>query len=136
VRVPDGSDPAELAHWLADRARAGEAERLAAYVDAGVPVDLADAGGNTMLMLAASHGHADAVTALLDRGARVDAVNDRGQTPLSSAAFQGYEDVVRLLVTAGANPDAGFPTARQVAHLFGGPELMALLDPADGDGAA
>jgi hypothetical protein len=50
-------DLAALAHWLFDRARAGEAERLGAYVDAGTPVDLTDAAGNTLVMLAAYHGH-------------------------------------------------------------------------------
>lgn len=125
--VPDGSDPVALAHWLFDRARAGETERLAAYVDAGVPVELTDAAGNTLLMLAAYHGHAAAVGALLERGAAVDAVNDRGQTPLAGAVFKGYPDVVRVLVAAGAGPDLGSPSARQAAVFFERPDLLALL---------
>ena len=59
--VPDGSDPVALANWLFDLARDGDAARLAAYVDAGAPVDLTDAEGNTLLMLAAYHDQADAV---------------------------------------------------------------------------
>jgi ankyrin repeat protein len=128
--VPDGSDPVALAHWLFDRARAGEAERLAAYVDAGAPVDLTDANGNTLLMLAAYHGHAAAVSVLLARGASVNAINDRGQTPLAGAVFQGYVDVVQTLMAAGADPDLGSPTARQAAVFYERPDLLALLHPA------
>lgn len=127
--VPDGSDPAALAHWLFDRARAGESARLAAYVEAGVPVDLTDAAGNTLLMLAAYHGHADTARALAERGGDVNVVNDRGQTPLAGAVFKGYEDVVRVLVAAGADPELGSPNARRAATFFERPDLLALLGP-------
>ena len=129
MSVPDGSDPVELAYWLFDRARAGEGERLGAYVDAGVPVDLTDAAGNTLLMLGAYHGHVGVVRALLARGARVDAVNDRGQTPLAGAVFKGYDDVIIALVDAGADADLGSPTARQTALFFDRPDLAGLLPP-------
>ncbi|MGC5614620.1 ankyrin repeat domain-containing protein [Georgenia sp. Z1491] len=105
-------------------ARRGEAERLAAYVDAGAPVDLADPAGNTMLMLAAYHGHADAVRALADRGAGVDRLNDRGQSPLAGAVFKGEEDVVAALLEHGADPDHGTPTARATAEMFGRTDLL------------
>jgi ankyrin repeat protein len=127
--VPDGSDPVELAHWLFDQARAGEAARLAAYVDAGVPVELTDAAGNTLLMLAAYHGHPAAVSALAERGAGVNTVNDRGQTPLAGAVFKGFTQVVRVLVAAGADPDLGSPTAREAAVFFERPDLVQLLPP-------
>ena len=128
--VPSGEDPIELAHWLLDRARAGEAERLADYADHGMPVDLTDAKGNTLLMLAAYHGHADAVRVLAERGADVDATNDRGQTPLAAAVFKGAADVVAVLVAAGADPDLGSPSARASAEFFERHELAALLPPA------
>ena len=105
------------------------AERLGAYVDAGTPVDLTDAAGNTLIMLAAYHGHPATVQALVDRGADVDAINDRGQTPLAGAVFKGYTDVVRVLVAAGADPDLGSPTARAAAEFFERPDLAALLPP-------
>ena len=125
--VPDGNDPVELAHWLLDRARAGEAERLAAYADQGMPVDLTDAQGNTLLMLGAYHGHAEVVAVLSARGADVDAVNDRGQTPLAGAVFKGYADVIEALVAAGADPDLGSPSARATAAFFERPDLAELL---------
>jgi uncharacterized protein len=114
----------ELAHQMFDLAREGETERLAAYVETGVPVDLTDASGNTLLMLAAYHGHAATVAALTARGADADRVNDRGQSPLAGAVFKGEDDVVRVLLDAGADPDAGTPTARETAAMFGRPDLF------------
>jgi ankyrin repeat protein len=124
---PLGDDPVELAHWLLDRARLGEAERLADYADHGMPVDLTDASGNTLLLLAAYHGHATTVRVLAERGADVDAVNDRGQTPLAGAVFKGYVDVVEALLAAGADPDLGSPSARACAAFFERAEIAALL---------
>ncbi len=115
----------ELAHQMFDLARAGDTERLGAYVEAGVPVDLTDAAGNTLLMLAAYHGHAATVSMLAARGADVDRVNDRGQSPLAGAVFKAEREVVAALLAAGADPDAGTPTAREAAVVFGQPDLFA-----------
>ncbi len=124
TEVPDGSDPVALANWLFDLARQGDAARLAAYVDAGAPVDLTDAEGNTLLMLAAYHDQPATVAALVERGADVEAQNRRGQSPLAGAVFKQADEVVRVLLEAGADPDAGTPTARQTAQMFGRPELF------------
>ncbi len=133
MEVPDGSDPVALAHWLFDQARAGHAARIGAYVDAGTPVELTDASGNTLLMLAAYHGHAGTVEALIERGADVDAVNDRGQSPLAGAVFKGYAEVVTVLIAAGADPDLGSPSARATAAFFERPDLAALLADVEGN---
>lgn len=109
---------------MLDLARAGDTERLAAYVDAGVPVDLTDATGNTLVMLAAYHGHAATVRALAERGADVDRVNDRGQAPLAGAVFKNEPDVVAALLAAGADPEAGSPNARDTAAMFGTSDLL------------
>ena len=114
----------EAAHFVLDLARSGDAERLAAYVDAGVPADLTDASGNTLLMLAAYHGHAVAVRALVSRGATVDRLNDRGQSPLAGAVFKGEDEVVAVLVAAGADLDLGHPSARESAVMFGREDLL------------
>ena len=128
-----GPELVELAHQMFDLARAGEGERLAAHVDAGVPADLTDASGNTLLMLAAYHGHAATVALLVARGADPDRVNDRGQSPLAGAVFKDEQDVVQALLSVGADPDAGSPTARETAAMFGRP---GLFDPSEGRGAA
>ncbi len=125
--APDGSDPVELAHWIFDRARAGEADRLAACIEAGASADLSDARGNSLLMLAAYHGHARTVQILIEHGATVDAMNHRGQTPLAGAVFKGYEDVVRVLVDHGADPRAGTPSPWDTATFFDQADLLEVL---------
>lgn len=121
----------ELAHALFDLAREGQTERLAAYVDAGAPANLTDPAGNTLLMLAAYHGHANLVRELAARGADVDRLNDRGQSPMAGAVFKGDDTVVATLLELGADPDAGTPTARQTADMFG---RTGLFDGPTGQG--
>ncbi|MGY3335133.1 ankyrin repeat protein [Streptomyces filamentosus] len=117
----------ELASKVFDLARAGDAAALAAYLDAGVPVNLTNDRGDTLVMLAAYHGHAAAVAALLERGADADRANDRGQTPLAGAVFKGEEDVIRALLAGGANPESGTPSAVDTARMFGKVELLELF---------
>jgi uncharacterized protein len=117
----------QLAAKVFDLARQGVTGTLAAYVDAGVPADLTNDKGDTLVMLAAYHGHADTVVALLERGADPDRANDRGQTPLAGAVFKGEEEVVRALLTGGADPAAGTPSAIDTARMFGKDELLRLF---------
>ena len=119
----------ELATRLFDMARDGDAAALAQYVDAGVPVNLTNDSGDTLLMLAAYHGHAEAVAALVARGADVNRLNDRGQSPLAGAVFKGEDAVVHALLAGGADPHAGHPTAVDTARMFGRDDLIATLDP-------
>ncbi|MFE6039829.1 ankyrin repeat domain-containing protein [Streptomyces sp. NPDC056452] len=117
----------ELATKVFDLARQGEAESLAAYVDAGVPANLTNDRGDSLLMLAAYHGHAAAVTALAGRGADPDRANDRGQTPLAGAVFKGERTVIDALLAAGADPAAGSPSAVDTARMFGKGDLLELF---------
>jgi len=117
-----------IAHACFDFARAGDTERLRAYVEQGVPVNLTDATGNTLLMLAAYHGHAETVSALVALGADPDRTNDRGQSPLARAIFKGEDDVVRVLLAAGADPDVGTPSPRATAEMFDRADLLPKTD--------
>ena len=123
----------ELATRLFAMARAGDTGALDAYVAAGVPADLANDSGDTLVMLAAYHGHAATVRALLARGAAPDRPNDRGQTPLAGATFKGEADVVAALLEGGADPHAGQPTAVATARMFGRDDLLVLLGESAGD---
>ncbi|SNX88388.1 hypothetical protein SAMN06272735_8834 [Streptomyces sp. TLI_55] len=107
-----------------DLAREGRTEELGEFVAHGLPVDVCDAAGNTLLMLAAYHGHADTVRALLRAGADPDLRNTRDQSPLAGALFKGADDVVKVLRRAGADPDSGTPTGRAAAVLFGRAHLL------------
>ncbi|MER6218625.1 ankyrin repeat domain-containing protein [Streptomyces sp. NPDC048387] len=124
--APD-EDVIELATKIFDLARQGETATLAAYLDAGVPANLTNDRGDTLVMLAAYHGHADAVTALLARGAEADRANDRGQTPLAGAVFKGEETVIRALLAGGADPHAGTPSAVDTARMFHKADLLELF---------
>ncbi|NLC98696.1 MAG: ankyrin repeat domain-containing protein [Actinomycetales bacterium] len=108
----------ELAHRLFDAARNGDADLVQTYVTAGVPVNMIDSQGNSMLMLAAYHGQTQVVSVLIEAGADLNLVNDRGQSPLAGAVFKDESDVIALLVEAGADPDVGTPTARATADMF------------------
>ncbi|GGT42869.1 MULTISPECIES: ankyrin repeat domain-containing protein [Streptomyces] len=125
--VPD-PEVIELATKVFDLARQGETEALAAYVDAGVPADLTNDKGDTLVMLAAYHGHAAAVEALLARGAEPNRANDRGQTPLAGAVFKGEDAVIRALLAGGADPEAGTPSAADTARMFGKTDLLELFE--------
>ncbi|MDA3626042.1 ankyrin repeat domain-containing protein [Saccharopolyspora sp. WRP15-2] len=107
-----------------DLAREGRTEQLLEFVDHGLPVNTTDEAGNSLLMLAAYHGHAGTVRALLDRDADPDLRNDRDQSPIAGALFKGEEEVVRVLREAGADLDAGTPSARAAATMFGREHLL------------
>jgi uncharacterized protein len=127
--VSEQIDPGviELAGRVFDLSRGGHTDELVAYVDAGVPVNLTNDKGDTLLILAAYHGHPETVAALLERNADHARVNDRGQTALAAAVFRQSTDAVRHLLAAGADPDAGGPSARATAAFFDLPAMTDLL---------
>lgn len=125
---PSDDDVIALAQRLFDHARNGDTGVLEAYLEAGVPVDLAGATGDTLLMLAAYHGHADTVAMLIRHGADIEAPNVRGQVPIAGATFKGHADVVRVLKDAGADPNAGTPSAVATAKMFERDDLLAILE--------
>lgn len=107
-----------------DLARQGRSEELAEFVQRGLPVNVQDDEGNSLLMLAAYRGQLGTVRTLIGLGADVNLRNDRDQTPIAGALFKGEDDVVRELRAAGADLDAGTPTARQAAEMFGRQGLL------------
>jgi ankyrin repeat protein len=125
--VPD-PELLQLAAKIFNLARQGATGTLAAYVDAGVPANLSNDKGDTLVMLAAYHGHSQTVTALLERGADPDRPNDRGQTPLAGAVFKGEQAVVEALLDGDANPTAGTPSAVDTARMFGLNDLVTLFE--------
>ncbi len=131
--TPESNEPAhdpevlELAQKIFQLARHGDTDTIAAYVDAGVPADLTNDRGDSLVMLAAYHGHAQAVRVLLDRGADPGKPNDKGQTPIAGAVFKGEDEVVRMLLDHGADPRAGEPSAVETARMFEKTELLRLF---------
>lgn len=117
----------DLASRLFDGARSGDAAMLAAYVDAGIPVNLTNTNGDTLVMLAAYYQHEAAVAALIARGADVNRHNKRGQTPLAGAVFKNETTIMELLLGADADPLAGSPSALETARFFGKEQLARQL---------
>ncbi|KAF8194314.1 ankyrin [Mycena galopus ATCC 62051] len=116
-----------------EAARTGNAELLIAAVDAGLPVNILNEKGNSLLMLAAYAGHLDLTNQLLARGGDPNLLNSLGQSPIAGAVFKGHDDVVRVLAAKGADPRVGHPTAIQAAHMFKRTQLMEVLGAKDGD---
>lgn len=117
-------------------ARSGHTDELASVIDGGVPVNLTNAKGDSLLMLAAYHQHEQTVAMLIDRGADTARINDMGQTAISCAVFRNNPPIVHALLDAGADPDLGNHTALEIARQFDITEMVALLgERAQGEGA-
>jgi ankyrin repeat protein len=116
-----------LLREMFDLARTGATEKLTAAIDLGVPVNLTNEVGDSLLILAAYRDHPDTVRALLERGADTARINDRGQTALGAAVFRRSERSVAHLLEAGADPALGERSALDIARFFNLPEMLALL---------
>ncbi|KXS99313.1 hypothetical protein AC578_6715 [Pseudocercospora eumusae] len=108
----------DLATKLFDYARTGQTSALDQYISAGIPVNLTNHKGDTLLMLAAYHGHLETSKMLVGKGADLDILNDRGQSIVAGAVFKGYEEIVELLAESGADLAAGQPNAIEAARMF------------------
>src|SRR6266704_485022 len=88
-----GPEVLQLAEKVFNLARQGDTATLAAYVDAGVPANLCNDKGDTLVMLAAYHGHPQTVAALLECGA-----DPAAGTPsaVETARMFGNDDLVAL----------------------------------------
>ena len=96
----------ELCQMAFNMARGDECEELEKMINAGLPVNLKNHKGNSLLMLASYNGAFKTTQMLLNHGANADEKNDRGQTPLAGVCFKGDFEMVKLLVENGADIDA------------------------------
>ncbi len=116
-----------FAHRMFDLARSGETASLLEFVEAGLPVDLTNDAGDSLLILAAYHDQPATVAALVGRGADTARINDRGQTALGAAVFRQSAEAVAELLDAGADPGLGAPSAVEVARFFDLPAMVEQL---------
>ena len=95
----------DAADGLFAASHARDAQAVAAWLDEGGCVDarLAEHGGVTLLMAAASGGQEAMVRMLLQRGASVNLPNSNGITALMSAAANGHTTIVQALLDAKAD---------------------------------
>lgn len=117
----------DLATKLFDFARQGKTAELSQYIEAGIPANLTNHKGDTLLMLAAYHGHAETTRMLLGKGADPNVLNERGQSPIAGAVFKGEDEVVRVLFEGKADVGAGQPNAVECAHMFKKQDYLTLF---------
>jgi hypothetical protein len=111
-------------------ARTGDADHLDGLLQAGLPPNLRNDKGDSLLMLASYHGHLDAARRLLAHAADPELANDRGQTPLAAAAYQGDIAMVRLLIDGGAQVNGSGHTGRSAlmtAAMFNRVDIVEVL---------
>mmetsp|Transcript_11806 Transcript_11806/g.15423 ORF Transcript_11806/g.15423 Transcript_11806/m.15423 type:complete len:229 (+) Transcript_11806:169-855(+) len=86
-------------------ARHNRVEDLERLLDAGMPINIRDQYGNTVLAVACQNGHKRSAKLALRRGADINARNYRGNTPLHFCFTYGYGDSLgQYLISKGADP--------------------------------
>ena len=128
-----GTQPAVTPHaavveGVFELARDGRTGPLGEMLDAGVPLNLVNGRGDSLLIVAAYGQHRETVQELLRRGADTAVVNSMGQTALACAVFRGNEPILLDLLQAGANPELGSHSGIQIADQFGLPRMRAVIE--------
>ncbi|ORY69131.1 ankyrin repeat-containing domain protein [Leucosporidium creatinivorum] len=130
-------EAAAFARQFFDAARRGDVDAFRAPLEAGLPPNLTNDKGDTLVMLASYYGHAELVSLLIQHGADPNRINDRGQSPLAGAVFKNELAVIQALLDGGADPLAGTPSGYDTAKMFGKLELWGeKFDKAKGKGSA
>ncbi len=118
----------ELQQMALDFARDGETSILQSMLDSGLPIELQDTKGNTLLMLSSYNGNYETSKMLIEYGANINSVNDHGHSIIAGVAFKGYLDICKLLVENGVKIDNRFSKSPIVfASMFGRKEIVEYL---------
>ena len=80
------------------QARAGKTPVLEALLACGVPVDIRNERGESLLMLAVANGHLEAAQILLAHGADPELTDARGASPIQVASSREDDAMVVLLL--------------------------------------
>ncbi|OLF52488.1 ankyrin repeat domain-containing protein [Pseudomonas chlororaphis] len=129
-RQMTAEEAAEFTEQVFNVARSGDAQMLDKLASSGLPVNLRNHKGDTLLMLASYYGHVEAVQVLLKHKADPEIRNDNGQSPIAGAAFKGDLAVVKALVEGGAEVEGSSfdgRTALMMAAMFNRPEIVDYL---------
>lgn len=95
-------------------ARHGRCDDIERLLDRGIPLNVRDEYGNTLLIIACQNGNKKVAKLVLRRGADINARNHKGNTPLHYCFHYGYGDTLgQYLMSKGANSsirnNAGLP---------------------------
>ena len=105
----------------------GEADIVAALVEAGADLEGQDKTGATALMYAAQFNNKEIVTALIEASASVNAADNLGWTPLMRAVIGGNLDAVTALMEAGADVNATDFFDRTAVRIAEGRDLDEII---------
>ena len=85
-------------------ARHGRVDEIERLLDKGIPVDVRDTYGNTLLTIACQNGNKRVAKCVLRRAANINSRNNKGNTPLHYCYSYGYGDTLgAYLITKGAD---------------------------------
>ena len=88
---------------ILDAVQSGDIATLKKFLDEGVPVDLTDEEGWSLLHHAAALGQVEVISLLHEKGCHVDMLDNEGRTPLHYAATNGDIETIRLLIAMDSN---------------------------------
>mmetsp|Transcript_36015 Transcript_36015/g.34084 ORF Transcript_36015/g.34084 Transcript_36015/m.34084 type:complete len:294 (-) Transcript_36015:304-1185(-) len=87
--------------------RHGRSEEIEKLLDRGIPVDVRDERGNTLLIVACQNGNKRIGKNVLRRGANINARNLKGNTPLHYCFHYGFGDTLgQYIIQKGADESA------------------------------
>ncbi|MBK6982962.1 MAG: ankyrin repeat domain-containing protein [Betaproteobacteria bacterium] len=108
-----------------------EVQMVKFLLDHGADPNVADADGNTPLLVTAYKGHLEVALLLIAAKADLDVAESRyGITPLMEAARKGHVELVGMLLAAGANRASTTKdgrTARELALSGGNIAIAEML---------
>ena len=89
-----------------DSIQSGNIPGVKEFLDAGVPVNLTDEEGWSLLHHAAAYGQVEVIRLLQENGCYIDIVDVNGRTALHYAAANGFVESVRTLIEMGSDVNA------------------------------
>ncbi|KIW20744.1 hypothetical protein PV08_01322 [Exophiala spinifera] len=107
-----------LASRFFEAARNGQMDIFEHALPQGLPANLTNDKGDSLLMLASYHGYEALASLLVEHGADPNRLNDRGQSILAGAVFKNEAEIIKLLLRAGADPELGEPSALDATKIF------------------
>ncbi|MBS1970816.1 MAG: ankyrin repeat domain-containing protein [Bdellovibrionales bacterium] len=119
-----------LEHPEFDWAREGNRVALAEFFRHGGSVNVKNAKGYSLLMLAAYNDHWGTCAWLIQKGADVNSIDISGNSVLMGSCFKGHVRIVKLLLSSGADPflqNCYGMTALDLAKAFGRHEVVRVL---------
>ena len=103
-------------------------EWLDYFIQKGIPIDVRDNHGFTLLLLAAAGGKTKCLTYLLERGASLEARNESsGKTPFMHAASSNQIQALEILLHAGSHiEDRDYNNATSLINAAKGGKVEAV----------